>query len=209
MPKEILLLIPTQFESEKLRSQMPVSENVTIAVCGFGPVAAAARTATLLSSHQPEHVILIGIAGSIGNRMAVGDASSFSGVAIDGIGAGSGSNHLSAKGMGWNFLDIDGESIGDYLSLIGSNDAGQLLTVCAASGSAAEANCRAETFPEVVAEDMEAFGVAFACRLAGVPLTVVRGISNVAGDRDKTNWKIDAALQSAATLANEKIKELL
>ena len=52
-----------------------------------------------------------------------------------------------------------------------------------------------------MAEDMEGFGVALACRLGGVPLGIVRGISNDAGDRDKSRWQIPAALTAAAELA--------
>jgi futalosine hydrolase len=43
--------------------------------------------------------------------------------------------------------------------------------------------------------------VALACLLGGVPLGIVRGISNDAGDRDKSRWQIPAALTAAAELA--------
>ena len=55
-------------------------------------------------------------------------------------------------------------------------------------------------FPDAVAEDMEAFGVAMACQMHGVPLEVVRGISNEVGDRDHSQWQIDKALRAAAEL---------
>jgi futalosine hydrolase len=48
---------------------------------------------------------------------------------------------------------------------------------------------------------MEGFAVAAACRLAGVPLDIVRGISNTAGDRDTSGWQIEAACRAAAALA--------
>jgi futalosine hydrolase len=51
------------------------------------------------------------------------------------------------------------------------------------------------------AEDMEGFAVAAACRLAGIPLDIVRGISNTAGDRDHSHGQIDAACRAAASLA--------
>jgi futalosine hydrolase len=47
---------------------------------------------------------------------------------------------------------------------------------------------------------MEGFGVALACRLAGVPLTIIRGISNTAGDRDHARWRVPEALAAAAGL---------
>jgi futalosine hydrolase len=43
--------------------------------------------------------------------------------------------------------------------------------------------------------------VALACRLAGVPLTIIRGISNTAGDRDHARWRVPEALAAAAGLA--------
>ncbi|MFM8578800.1 MAG: hypothetical protein ACKOCN_08370, partial [Planctomycetaceae bacterium] len=57
-------------------------------------------------------------------------------------------------------------------------------------------------FPGAVAEDMEGFGVAMACRLVGVPLTIVRGISNIAGDRDTRQWRIRESLAAAADLTS-------
>src|SRR5439155_15243049 len=76
-----------------------------------------------------------------------------------------------------------------------------LLTTCAASDSAAHAAIRRARFPDALAEDMEGFGVALACRLAGVPLSIVRGVSNVAGERDPARWRIPAALAAARTRA--------
>jgi futalosine hydrolase len=50
---------------------------------------------------------------------------------------------------------------------------------------------------------MEAFAVAFACQRAGLPLTVVRGISNIAGERDKSQWRVKPALDAARSVALE------
>ena len=58
---------------------------------------------------------------------------------------------------------------------------------------------------KAIAEDMEGFGVAMACKLAGVPLRIVRGISNRAGDRDLTQWQIEEALAAAAERASALI----
>lgn len=75
-----------------------------------------------------------------------------------------------------------------------------LLTVCAAAATQKEVRDRLAKFPTAAAEDMEAFSVALAARMAGVPLDIVRGISNIAGDRDKRRWRIVDALHSAADL---------
>ena len=65
---------------------------------------------------------------------------------------------------------------------------------------------RRERFPDAVAEDMEGFAVAVACTLAGVPLRVVRGISNLVGDRDPKHWRIPAALAAARLAALELLE---
>jgi futalosine hydrolase len=48
---------------------------------------------------------------------------------------------------------------------------------------------------------MEGFAVALSCALAGVPLSIVRGISNQVGDRAPENWAIPRALAAARELA--------
>ena len=66
--------------------------------------------------------------------------------------------------------------------------------MCSASATPEEAARKRERFPGAVAEDMEGFGVALACHLTGTPLRILRGISNLAGDRDHGNWRSAPAL---------------
>jgi futalosine hydrolase len=181
-------------------------------LCGFGPVAAAARTMQLIARHQPTHVILVGIAGSLRPELEVGTARSFRQVRCDGIGAGTGADHKSASEIGWQHWiseratgDEAQSGIGDVLRLVPSlidaaELSGELLTVCAASGSESDVAMRVARYPDAIAEDMEGFGVAVACYFGGVPLQIIRGISNRAGDRDQRNWAIERALQTAGQL---------
>jgi futalosine hydrolase len=76
-----------------------------------------------------------------------------------------------------------------------------MLSACSAAAGADDVRSRLRLHPDAVAEDMEGFAVAAACRLAGVPLDVVRGISNTAGDRDTARWQVEAACRAAADLA--------
>lgn len=64
--------------------------HAAVELCGFGIVAAAARTAQLLAALRPERVILVGIAGGLDDRLAIGEATLFDSVACHGIGVGSG-----------------------------------------------------------------------------------------------------------------------
>jgi futalosine hydrolase len=190
------------------------------ALCGFGPVAAAARAAQLIAEHKPERVLLVGIAGSLDDRLAIGSAHRFDRVACYGVGVGSGGDFVPAAALGWqqwpgdagDASDQTGGQIGDVISCAASDRAGGeqadlLLTACAAAANAEDVRLRLQAFPGAVAEDMEGFAVAFACRLRGVPFDIVRGISNRAGDRDKARWQVAAALEAAGRLAVEIMAE--
>jgi futalosine hydrolase len=206
-----LILVPTDLERRLLAPRLAADGGGygRIELCGFGPVAAAARTAGLIAERRPDRVLLVGIAGSIGDSLRIGEARRSSEVACYGVGAGTGDGFETAGALGWPQWsgDLDDDNgIGDVITLvptIGLADppAGLLLTVCAASATADDVALRRAAFPAAVAEDMEGYGVAFACRLAGVPLEIVRGISNTAGDRDKSRWQIEPALAAAADLA--------
>jgi futalosine hydrolase len=206
---QTLILVPTPLERARLTGPLSpaIESSSRLELCGFGPVAAAARAASLLARDAFDRVILVGIAGRLDARLEIGQAYSFSEVACFGVGAGSGDGFVPAGAMGWpqwpgDPADADA-TIGDLIALAPSAaaaPAGLLLTACAASASPDDAIRRQSLFPDAVAEDMEGFGVALACRLAGVPLTIVRGISNTAGDRDTSRWEIEAALAAVASL---------
>ena len=211
----LLILVPTDFELRKLQPLLADSVKQAdgmLLTCGFGPIVAGIRTTQLLAFYKPRAVVLAGIAGALGPQLPIGTATTFSRIACYGIGAGSGSDFETASELGWpQWTDPEfGESYGDVIEPTIESDPGgspgsMLLTVCAASGSNEDVAHRLNKFPHAVAEDMEAFSVLLACRMARIPLTVIRGISNMAGDRDKTNWNVAAALEAAAELATLRI----
>lgn len=200
---EILLLFPTPGEMQQIGPQLASAPGRHHALCGFGPIAAAARTAFLLAQHKPTRVILVGIAGAIQQRLEIGSASEFDIVSCSGIGAGTAAAHRSAAELGWQqWTAENGESIGDTIA-IAPQPCRHLVSVCAASASDADVQTYLQRFPDAAAEDMEGFAVAFACQLQHVPLTIVRGISNIAGDRDKSRWRIADALDAAGQLTQQ------
>jgi futalosine hydrolase len=208
-----LLLLPTDRERELFREAGPAQGLALVETCGFGPIAAAARTAELLARVRPRRVWLVGIAGTFDPAVApLGSAVLADSVAIDGIGAGRGERFLGPRELGlpqWPASD-SGVAIEDVIELAAAErvraaavPAGLLLTVTAASASEAEAAERRRRFPRALAEDMEGFSVALACSLARVPLTIVRGISNRVGDRRPERWAVAEALRAARAVALE------
>ena len=225
MPRH-LILVPTEMERRRLDPILApaMTQGCRVALCGFGPVAAAARTAQLLAEHAPERVLLVGIAGRLDDRLVVGAAYQFERVACYGVGAGSGGEFVPAGAMGWHQWpgDADGTSphggdpIGDEIGGLTCLQAGDgnrggrsnlLLTVCAAAASDEDVRLRKQTFPAAAAEEMEGFAVAFACRLRGVPVGIIRGISNTAGDRETSRWQVAAAVEAAGRLALQVMVE--
>ena len=210
----LLVLVPTEFELERLERHIAPSVAAVdglIRTCGFGPIAAGIQTAQLLAQLRPQAAVLIGIAGALGTQMAIGTAASFSQICCYGIGAGSGSRFQTASELGWSRQSGSGEQspLGDVIRLsnpsqVVSPDPGMLLTVCAASDGGEDVIHRLKKFPQAIAEDMEAYSVAMACQTTAIPLTVIRGISNEAGDRNKANWNVTAALQAAAACFNSQ-----
>jgi futalosine hydrolase len=209
MPRH-LILVPTEMERRILAPILsPVmAQGCRVALCGFGPVAAAARTAQLLAEHAPERVLLVGIAGRLDDRLAVGAAYEFERVACYGVGAGSGGEFVPAAAMGWQQWPGDadgmsphggdpiGDEIGDLMSRTAGRDdgggrAGLLLTVCAAAASDEDVRLRKQAFPAVMAE-------AVAAREDLHPTALENGVALLHPRRPQTSILAEPLVLSAA-----------
>lgn len=197
-----LVLVPTELEARLLASAGGLGRGLALeAHCGFGPIAAAARSARLIERLTPARILLLGAAGSYDiARLPVGAARCFARVAQDGV---------VACALGFRQLDPGrGERADDEESLAlarpaldASRCAGLLLSVGAPGADLA---ARAARHPTAQAEDMEGFAVALAAREAQIPLSIVRGISNEVGER--SGWDVAAALRAARELALEVLE---
>lgn len=218
-----LILIPTEFEAAKVRQILseahPQESDFAIELVGFGPIISAARSSQLLSRLNPSGVTLLGIAGLYQTQRTAelslqpGTATTFNHVSCYGVGAGQGERFQTATELGWELWNPTlpnsnleaNTSISETIPLAASSGAtaesrNELLTVCSAAASDAEVATRLAKFPFAIGEDMEGFGVASACRLHNIPCRIIRGFSNIAGDRDHSNWQVDKALSAACGL---------
>ena len=189
----MLVLVPTELESGLL---FPDGPPAPLAVCGFGLAAAGAGAAHAIAEHRSAAeggVVLVGAAGTYDTaRHPIGTALRAGSVRCDGIGAGAGEAHRTAAELG--FAAADSIALGQ---------GPEILSVAAAAGSAAEASGRRQRYPAAAGEEMEGYAVAVATGLFGVELTIVRGFSNVAGDRDRAGWRMQEALAAAADIVRE------
>jgi futalosine hydrolase len=67
---------------------------------------------------------------------------------------------------------------------------------------------RRRRHPRALAEEMEGFAVAIAARLSGVLLSILRGASNAAGERNHRRWQPMPAVRACAAAARDWIAAL-
>jgi futalosine hydrolase len=186
----MLILVPTALEADLLFPDGPPGQ---VVVCGFGLAAAGAGAAHAIATHPAaaaDGIVLVGAAGTYdADRHPVGSAMVAGSIRCEGIGAGSGNGHRSAAALGFAAADA-----------IDLGDGDELLSVATAAGSEWEAAERKARHPGAAGEEMEGYAVAIAAGLFGVGLTIVRGFSNAAGDRDRDGWRMADALARAGAL---------
>lgn len=141
-------------------------------VSGVGPIMSAAASALWIEREKPDLVVSIGSAGAINPALEIGEAYSFSSVVTP-------DQDLSAfhvaKG---STLDERRTTIGEIRTL--SLDSGLRL-----SSSASFTSDTSEFLEKmhVDATDMEAYGVAVACRKMEVEFASVKLITDIVGDK--------------------------
>ena len=188
----MLILVPTEYERGLLFAD---GAPAPVAVCGFGLAAAGVHAAHAIATLDAAAggVVLVGAAGTYDeSRHPLGSALVAGTVSCDGIGAG---------GKSPSQLGFGGE---DTLAL--SPPGGPaLVSVAQASGDAKTAEAVAARHPGASAEEMEGYAVALAAARFGVPVSIVRGIANRAGDRDRSRWRVEEALAAA----RERLAEVI
>ena len=168
-------------------------EDAPVELCGFGLAEAGVCAMDAIRRHRARSVLLAGCAGSYDDsRAAVGTALALGEVRCFGIGAGG----RTAAELGFAESDVR--------SLHGGR--GLALSVAAASSSPAEAAARAAAHPGALIEEMEGYAVALAAKASGVSCSMVRGVSNLAGDRDHQRWRMSEALTAARALVDTMLR---
>lgn len=169
----------------------------TIAV-GVGPAAAAAGTATALTTAELGGrpytlVVSAGIGGGFSappGTVLLADA-----ITVADLGAETPEGFLPVTELGFGTVTHrPPESLVRDLAAATGAVAGTVLTVSTVTGTADRAALLAQRHPGAVAEAMEGFGVAEAAAAHHVPVAEIRTVSNAVGPRDRAAWRIGEAL---------------
>lgn len=167
---------------------------------GVGPAAAAAGTATALTTAalrgEPYSLVVsAGIGGGFTPVAPVGSLVVADAIVAADLGAETGEGFLSVTELGFGTVTHTPPAalVRAVAAACGART-GTVLTVSTVTGSARRAAELRGRHPGAAAEAMEGFGVAEAAAAHGVPVLEIRAVSNPVGPRDRAAWRIGDAL---------------
>jgi futalosine hydrolase len=190
------------YRSKGYRHQISVMRS------GPGVANAAAAAALAIEKLCPERIFNIGVCGvysddaALLGRVVAGTSAVFADAGVD-----SDNGFLSMKGIELPLATLDdGKKIYNIVQLQDDDfpktlHRGMFFTLSACSGDrdrAEKVKHRFETGKEeLVCEDMETAAVAFIAQKAQISCSVLRGISNLCGERNYKAWKLNEAAEAA------------
>lgn len=164
---------------------------LTLLETGVGPVNAAfALTRLLATGALPCAVIVCGVGGAYpGSGLAPGDVACATTETYGDLGAESADGFLDMAALGFPVGPLT-------LDLFPSETKAGFVTCATCTGTDARA---AEIVRRTggAVESMEGAAIVQVARRMGVPVGEVRGISNIAGARDRASWRLDEAAANA------------
>lgn len=208
---QTLLVIPTSTESEAIIARLKmdfVSDNfyrndansVDLLISGAGMPAFVINLSLHLAQYKYDRLILCGIAGSYSKNIDLGQLVYVQSETFADLGALE-NNSISYF---FNFDDwkkdyMDGKMI--------NNSSNPLFTDIVNVASNSVNLCNAHGFDMRAAdiENMEGAAFFMYCRKVGVEYHQIRAISNYAGERNKSNWKIGLAITNLADYLAKRI----
>jgi futalosine hydrolase len=181
-----------------------------ICICGVGKTNAAHGTTLLFERFGPNHVYSIGVAGAYpGSGLNIGDVAvaenEFYG--DEGIMTKSGFHTIDALGM--PLVSVNGNEYYNKFPLVvpeafkDSKSKGNFVSVSTCTGTRSGAIEMERRF-NAICENMEGAAVAHICALNNIPVTEIRGISNIIGRREAVPLET-AAIRAAA----ENVQKML
>ncbi|WP_213525070.1 futalosine hydrolase [Paenibacillus sp. J31TS4] len=213
----VLIVVSVEAEREAvLRGLGGGRDGAEVRIGGVGQAAAAARTARLLAEAGDRFrlVVSAGIGGGFPGRAAVGSLVVATEIVAGDFGAESPERFLSVDELGFGSARVPVEEelagrVAEALQGAGlPAQAGPIVTVSTATGTAGTAEALAARVPGAAAEAMEGYGVAAAAREFGLPVLELRAISNAVGPRDREAWRIRDALDALAAASAILVSEV-
>jgi futalosine hydrolase len=212
---KVLIVAATQLELNYLR-QVLQEENTAAsgyAVTGVGLTASAASLMKIALLDRPALVVQVGIAGSFNPSIPLGSAVVVHEEVIADMGAEEKKGYQDIFALGLEDMNTHPFSNG---KLVNPNQAWMDRTGLprASAVSVNEISVEQKRIDRFVhqygvdLESMEGMALHHVCLLQEIPFLQIRGISNRAGERDKSNWHIKTAMQSASRACAHLLKQI-
>lgn len=192
MAVELVVCVATELEGELLRGFVPLLRT------GVGPVNAAHALTRFLVEEGAGAVVCCGVGGAYpGSGLAVGDVICAESECYADLGAESPEGFLDMEALGFPLVEGDPPLFGRLpLDLFPAPRRAAFVTRSTCTGTLESARAiEARTGGAV--ESMEGAAIVQVARRMGVPVGELRGISNLAGDRDRDAWRLREAAEAA------------
>ena len=206
----IIIVSATEMEVATARQQLKDSLNISFHITGVGMLAAAVSLTKLALTHKPDLIIQVGIAGCFDTSMDLGNVVLVkeeilgdTGVEENGVWKDLFKTKFIAPD---NAPFTNGRLINKHLS-----DYNLLQLPEVTSLTVNEITTRSERIAQLKAlynpaiESMEGAALHYVGNDLNIPYLQVRGLSNYIGERNKSKWMINEAVENANRVLIETV----
>jgi len=207
----------TEIAAKKIYKGKLSGHDIIVMNTGIGKVNAAHSTTCLLEHFPVKQVINIGVGGAYpASGLGPGDIA----VAAkeiygdEGVAGSKGWKGMDKIGIPlveagrkkyFNEFQLDKSLAREAAELV--TKSGAFVTVSATSGTRRRAGELEKRF-HAICENMEGAAIAHVCTIYQVPIFEMRGISNIAGVRDKRRWNLGPAADNCQKAVLEILKRM-
>jgi len=185
-----------------------LTNNCQLLVAGVGMVATAFALGKQLAANKYDLVLNLGIAGSFGRNIAIGELVEISQDTIAELGAEDDEMFLPIDKMGFGEATFyPSTNISNLYNLFNNFNLKKVtaITVNTVHGNDASIKNVIERLnPQL--ESMEGAAFFYACKQMDVPCIQIRAVSNYVEKRNRDNWNIGLAIKNLNTFAIEFLK---
>ena len=196
MSDRVVVCVSTELEGSLLRAA--ALDSVDVLPTGVGSVNAAVALTRYLEHNQPSSILVCGIAGAYPDSgLSIGDVVCAESECYGDLGAASADGFLDMRDLGFPLVAAPEPLYNVFpLQIFPAPRLARFVTVNTCTGTNASARAMvARTGGSV--ESMEGAAIAHVAALARVPVGEIRGISNIAGDRNRSTWRVKEAAEAA------------
>lgn len=200
--KKIAVIAAMSKEAELLQGL--ASDHVIVSTSGIGKVAAALKTAELISQYKPDLIINSGIAGGLDSGLEIGDVVAGERTAYHDVWCGE--PNLTGQVQGFPlYFEADKNALAAVADIAKS---GLIISGDQFISDYQALRILKDKFPDALAVDMESAAIAQTCYLSQTPFLSVRLISDTPGI-EHHQQQYDDFWETAAEKSFETVCRLL